>query len=130
MLKLARIHQSSSSGSLDETTSKALVKREDADLRLVIAQIDREKHKQGRLERAKRKSACKEKAEVIANGEPIYVNIDITDPLGIAIDLTSIHVALGKTSFLSRQYRLEAIPGQFPTVGVDGRGVESPFIFD
>ena len=76
----------------DEASSSALAKIEDADIRRVVSEIDKEKTNQNLMARAKRSGTYKETPPVRARMEPLAVHFDVTNPLAVLIELKNLQL--------------------------------------
>jgi len=81
----------------DEMVSKRVAKIHDADVRAVIAQIDKEKANLTMKERSKRSHSHTEESPTRALKEPITVEFEMTNPLGIPIDLNDLQLVARMT---------------------------------
>jgi ER-Golgi trafficking TRAPP I complex 85 kDa subunit len=81
----------------EEIPSATLAKIEDAEVRKVVAQIDREKAARVVQERAKKREGHKPDLPVRAQMEPLVVEFAITNPLGIPIDLADMQLVARMT---------------------------------
>lgn len=81
----------------EEIPSTTLGKIEDAEVRKVVAQIDREKAARVVQERAKKREGHKPDFPVRAQMEPLVVEFAITNPLGIPIDLVDMQLVARMT---------------------------------
>eukprot|EP00977_Amphora_coffeiformis_P006112 scaffold1323_cov160-Amphora_coffeaeformis.AAC.17 len=93
----ARLSESSQ-GSNDDTTNRLLARIENAEIRRVIAEIDKDKAKRAKSERAKRSANYKPEPPVRALQEPITVEFTVWNPLGIPVDLNDMQLVARMTA--------------------------------
>jgi hypothetical protein len=76
----------------EEVPLAALGKIEDAELRKVVAQIDREKANRSLQERARKRDGHNADIPIRAQMEPVVVEFAMSNPLGIPIDLADMQL--------------------------------------
>lgn len=80
------------------TMNKTLSKIEDPDIKRVIALIDEEKANRSKLERTKKSATYTDSAPVRALKEPIAVELTLSNPLGIPIDIYDLQLVARMTA--------------------------------